>query len=291
MFGNGVEQTTTTEGVGALTLSPVVGSPTFEAAFGLNKNISYVLTNTVDGKPFFVEAGIGYMSNSTTFVRARVTSKFVGGSYVRDNTTPVNLVGGHTLIATPHAATLESMTPTIDGRSTGVRRLVTTAHRTMSTTNVAVVPLRILYHPFLFRNASDITALGLNVTTAGGLAKIALFAADNLGYPGEKLVETADIDCSTTGFKIQSVPRTGLTPGWYFTALLTNNGNLVTTAFSNSAANVMGGNILGFDTSSPPLPILIRYENVSSFLMPASVPTTTLFTANAHIPVIYAEVE
>lgn len=57
--------------------------------------------------------------------------------------------------------------------------------------------------PFTVPMDVTVTSLNLSVTTAvaSALAKIVLYESDDFGRPTNKLVETADLDCSSTGFK------------------------------------------------------------------------------------------
>jgi hypothetical protein len=65
-------------------------------------------------------------------------------------------------------------------------------------------------YPFSPRADVTLDRLGINCTVAvaSALAKIAVYASDANGRPDQRLTETGDLDCSTTGAKLATVSRT-----------------------------------------------------------------------------------
>jgi hypothetical protein len=75
-----VRETTTTTGTGNLTLAGAAGNnQTFNTAFGLNRVFHYFIEDNTNNT---WEDGEGYLTNSTTLVRARVIASTNSGALV-----------------------------------------------------------------------------------------------------------------------------------------------------------------------------------------------------------------
>lgn len=285
MLATGVKQTTTTTGTGALTLDSVAGYPAISDAFGLNIPFSYTL---LDSSGLFLEAGVGYLSSSTVMVRARISATMSGGVYANAAPTALNLSGTTTVIITPHAATLESPLPTVDSQTAGINKMVTTAHRNTTTTGAALVALRLTYVPFLFRCASQVVSLNINVSTAGAAGKVArlgIYACNEKGYPGALLASTSDFLVDTTGIKINTLSSPlSVSPGWFFTAIISDGSPTITMHAPGSSP--IGGSPFGYVGTSF---VDFRFEVLANTSIPANANTaTTAVTAGAqNIPMIY----
>lgn len=288
MLGNGIKQTTATTGAGNLTLAAVTGCPTFANVFSVNQPFAYSLLNS-DG--LFIESGIGYLADATTMVRARVSSTFAAGTYTKVGATAATLSGTTTVIGTPHAVTLESIMPTVDAQTAGINRMLTTAHRTTAQTAQAMTPLRLSYVPFLMRVRGAINSLNINVNTAGAAGKVArlgLYACNELGYPGALMASTADFAIDSTGLKLNSVTPVSLPAGWYYAASVSDGAPAILMHTAGSPA--YGGSPLGYSGASP---IDFRYENLADTILPATASTTTTAVSGGaqHMPMIFAGVE
>lgn len=274
MLGTGIKQTTATTGTGALTTTAVSGMPMLSDVFALNVPISYTL---LDSAGLFIEAGIGYLSASTTFVRAIVSATFVAGVYNNVNPTAASLSGTTTIICTPHAATMESMLPTVDNQSASVNRFLTSAARNHSTAIAGPSTAQAVYVPFLLRTGAAIVSLSINVTTlvAAATGKAGIYACNEKGYPGAKLVETpSTFDMSATGLKTQTLSAPiFLPPGWYYTAYIGDTGSSRVTGYSSNVANIIGGHPMGFNTSLGGIDY--RTEFPGTFNLPATANSTT----------------
>lgn len=287
MLANGIKQTTTTTGTGNLTLTAVTGYPTLANAFAVNQPFSYVL---LDANGLFKEAGIGYLSDATTLVRARVSATFSGSAYVKDAATAASLTGTTTVICTPHAASMEAMLPTVDGQS-GINRMVSPANRNLNVTPFPLVGLRLYYVPFLLRTGGVVTSLNANVTTAGAagaVVRMGVYTCKADGYIGDLLATTADAATDSTGLKVGPLTApAALPPGWYFAAIVGNVASTVT-GFQSSTANIIGGSPLGFAAGSITA-IEYRYETLVSAALPAtaSLTTTAINVGVAHVPAIF----
>lgn len=289
MLSNGIKQTTETTGTGNLTLVAGTGIPKFSDAFGLNIPFNYTLLN---GSGLFVEAGIGHLSDATTLVRERISATFVGGIYNASNPSAANLSGTTTIVGTPHAATLESMLPTVDKTTVGINRYLMTAGRTSTVTNQNLAALRVYYVPFLLRTGTPITSLMANVTTAGvagSVLRIGIYSCNESGYMGALLFSSGDLDGASTGTRSYSLPAPAfLPPGWYFVAIVCSAAISVT-AQTTGAGTQLGGGPFGFNGSLAPIDM--HYENVASAVLPVVAnAVTTPLAQNTHNPVIYVGV-
>lgn len=275
MLANAIKQTTTTTGTGNLTLAAVAGYVEFSDAFALNQPFFYALVNAVNQ---LVETGIGYLSTSTTLVRAKITSTFSGGTYTDEGASAASLTGTTTVLCTPQAASIESMLPTVDGTTAGINRFVSSAARNLATATVGLTTNRCYYLPFLLRTGATINSLACNVTTAGAtgvVARLGIYALSVDGYIGTQLATTADIAMDTTGVKNASLaaPIT-LPPGWYYVAIVASGSPGVTT-WNGSGTNLIGGGPLGFASGSVTA-IEYRYEALGSAVLPAAASSTTV---------------
>lgn len=290
MLGNGIKQTTTTTGTGSLTVAAVTGYPTLGAVLAVGQPFDYTL---LDAAGLFLEAGIGYLPDAATMVRARVSATFVGGVYNASTPTAVSLTGTTTVICTPHAATLENMLPTVDGVSS-VGRMLYPANRTLNTATAGLTGLRCIYAPYLFRSGARITHLTCNVTVAGGagtVARLGIYSVKADGYIGDLLATTGDIAMDSSGFKATALSSpVSLPPGWYYVAIVssTNATQPTLTAWGSTLTSTLGGSPLGFTTGGV-TPIEYRYEALASAVLPTSASTTTtaVTVGTVHVPAIY----
>jgi len=289
MLANGIKQTSATTGTGNLVLAAVAGMPKFSDVFGLNAPFSYTL---VDSNGLFIEAGIGYLSDATTLVRPRVTATFIGGAYNGASPSAANLAGTTTIIGTPHAATLESMLPTVDKVSASVARYVQSAGRNMNQTTVSLAALRVYYIPFLLKTGSPIVSLMLSVGTAaaaGSTARLGIYAMTENGYPGQLLATTGALDVATTGQKVGTLATpVNLPPGWYVVAVV-SDGSPTVNAATTGGSNVMGGNPFGYTAA---LAIIdMRTENIATAALPTTAnAATSALGSNTHNPIVYVGV-
>lgn len=290
MLGNAIKQTTTTTGTGNLTLAGVAGYPTLANAFVIGQPFAYSL---LDAAGLFLEAGIGYLLDATTMVRVRVTATFVGNVYTKEAAAPVTLAGVTTVLCTPNAATLMTALPTVDGQSSNVARLVTSAGRSVSQSPQPMSANIVYYVPFLLRTGADVTALGIGVQNAGaGVARTGVYAVNEKGYMGKLLATTGDLDVSTSGFKMGTLAQAiSLPPGDYYSAVVSSVGFTVT-AYTTNGTQTMGGGPLGFNAGNIQ-PWEFRSESVGSAVLPANAAAVTSATAfgATHPPCVFLGVQ
>ncbi len=288
MLATGIKQTTATTGTGSLTLAAVSGAPKLSDAFPVGVRFAYTL---LDEAGLFLEAGIGYLSDTTTLVRARVAATFTGSSYASSAPTAVALAGTTTVIATPHAATLESMMPTVDAISAGVMRYLSSAARTASTAATGPSTNLAYYPPYLHRCGSPVITLAVNVTTAiaGGMGQIGLYACNENGGVGALIFKSGDIDMSTTGVKVVTLPApVALPSGWYYTGFVGNNGSLRVTGYTSNVTAVLGGTPCGFNSAM--VQIECRTESAPGAQLPTTPNPVNALTIGTPMPLVYVGV-
>jgi hypothetical protein len=285
MLGDGIKQTTATTGSGALTLSAVTGYPKLSDVFAVGQLFSYTL---LDSNGLLLEAGDGALTDATTMTRAKVCATFSGTTYANSAPSAISLSGTTTVVCTPHAATLESMLPTVDSQSASISRYLTSAHRNLATTTSGPSANNVQYMPFLLRCGAPVASLAVNVTTlgAGDTARAGLYVCNEKGYPGALLATTGSLDLSTTGVKGGTLAAPlFLPPGWYYTGFVASSGTPRLTAYSSGTSNQMGGSPLGFNSSLTA--IELRTESVGSTALPATASTTSSAQAIGNIhPII-----
>lgn len=285
MIGNAIKQTSTTAGTGNLTLLAVTGCAKFSDAFAVNQPFSYTL---LDSGGLFLEAGIGYLSNSTTLVRARVTATLASGTYTDESASALSLTGTTTVICAPHAAAMPGMIPTVDAVSASMNRYLGPSQRNANTSSVGAAALRCSYSPFKLEVGAPIGALILNVTTAGAggtVARLGVYACKADGYIGDRLLTTGDIATDSTGVKSGSVTPTFLSPGWYYTASVFS-GNPTVSAWASALAGLSAATPFGWGNSTTP--VEFRHETLASAVLPgaASSSTTAVNVGVAHFPMV-----
>lgn len=275
MLGDGIKQTSTSSGTGALTVAAVPGSVALSQAFAIGQMLAYSIYTGGDSAPVFREAGIGYLSAASTLVRARVTATFDGSSaYNATNPTATDFAGAAiTVICTPHASTLMSVLPTVDGQTAGINRFITSAGRSISQSQQTVPGQTVFYLPFLLRTAAPIASLAVNILVgAAGAAQLGIYQMTEKGYPGKLLASVTGIDTSTTGLK--NIPLAApimLPAGDYFTAFVASGGPAVT-GYTTNVGQILGGAPFGFNGTSP---VEFRTESSTSAVLPATAATTT----------------
>ena len=235
MLANWVKCTTTTSGVGNLTLSPVTGFPTLDDVLSVGQIVAYSILNSND-QP--VEEGIGAYSATNTLTRTYPCATYISSIY--DNTAPsaASLTGTNTVIL----SSVRGMAPTLPQINTAApTRYYSTPSHQMSATTRTVTAGDLVAVPFLYTAARPVDAFALEVTTAGAgaVARAGLYAVGANGLPAKRLIESADIDCSTTGVKVATFGAVSIPPGWYYTLFACKTANVSVRAFNGGGANTL----------------------------------------------------
>lgn len=240
MLGNFVEETTATVGTGTVALTAATGFARFSDQFGVGALVAYAIQ---DGSNR--ETGIGTVASGNTLERTLVLSKLDSGVYSEYPATPLTLSGGAKVFVALERATLQGGFP---GLATDAQ--LYSAHQVISGLQTRALTDGIgetLYvSPFLLTGRARVKALAVHCSTsaAGATTRLGLYAVGTNGLPHRLIVQTSDINASTTGEKIASVPITTLPPGWYYTALANRGGYPAYYAYGttqNRVATPLGG--------------------------------------------------
>lgn len=131
--------------------------------------------------------------------------------------------------------------------------------------------------PFIPNQTLTIQNLSINVSTlfATGLAKILIYS-DVSGVPTNKLYESSDLDCSTTGIKTATTSFTFNAGTTYWLGMISNNSTNVFTHYNQ--ANVLSFTIGAFSA--------VTYAFLSTTF--ASIPSTlpSLSYTSGNIPAV-----
>ena len=281
MIRNWVKATTTTSGTGGLTLAAVSGFPEFSDLFTVGEIVAYSILNG-NGEP--IEEGIGSYSAADTLTRTYPCATYSGGVY--DGTAPsaISLSGTYTVIA----SSVRGMAPTLPQINTGAaaRYYSDSAHQ-MSTQVRACTAGDLYAIPIRFDCGRPIDAFALEVTTLGtsAVARVGLYTVGANGLPGALIVESADINCATTGVKVATFGGISLPPDWYYILLVCKTANVSFRAYNGGSVDkVNGTNPLGHSAfNSPYTAARIVGWNTSWTSLPDPAPsgTWTLVTAVA----------
>lgn len=266
---------TTTGGAGNLTLSAIAGYPTPYQVAG-NRLFPYVALSAQEAP---LEAGWGYMSSATVFVRTRVVATYNGSAVAQGNLSASTLPNGARICCSPHAASVEAMLPVVDDTA-GVGRFLMSAHRTAATANATPTSLRMYYQAFLLRAGAVVNGVAWNVITAaaaGGQAIAGVYALTASGALGGLIpgMDTAATLVDTTGFKAASVSSPQfLPPGMYAVGFAYSGSSLVVTGHNSAGNTLCGGSPFGMSGQSNSF-IEYRYETLGSLALPSAAGTTT----------------
>ena len=214
MLANRVKETTSTTGTDSFTTTGAVTDGkffTFYEKYGLDRRFSYWAINDTDDE---MEAGEGYMSDSTTLVRETVSDNHLG------TTATVNFTAAPTLQSNANEATvLNAMV--------GSPSNAFTASYVRPITAITMVADRITLAPLEIKYKVTISKLGLNLRTvdAGSVARLGIYerSADGTTYnllrEGSGTLDTG----ATTGYKTTSLTSSlTLYPGMYFLGVISD---------------------------------------------------------------------
>lgn len=273
MLTNWAKATTSTAGTGDLTLVAVSGFPEFGDVFSIGQIVGYSVLNS-NGEP--VEEGIGCYSAVNTLTRTAVCATYTGGVY--DNTAPtaVSLSGTYTVIA----SSVRGMAPTLPQIDTAAAaRYYSTPSHQLSTATKNVLAGDLTAVPCLFTAALPVDAFALEVTTlgAGAVARVGLYSVGANGLPAKRLIESADIDCSTTGVKVATFGAVSIPPGWYYILFACKTAHVSVRAFNGGTVGTsLMTNVLGQSAFNAPYSFTrITGWNTGWTSLPADAPAGT----------------
>ena len=211
MFGNGIQETTTTTGTGAITTSAMTGYPRFSDVFAVGDLVSYAIQS---GNNW--EWGIGTYSAANTITRSVLNAKYDTGVYSLNPATGITLAGTSTVMCTDNAAYMFPAVggPAISDATLGAAILpdgfTEGGNGTCSVTIIALGLVRV-------GRQFTATKLGAYVYTADatpGYFRMGLYSVNPITKDMALLNDSGDISAATTGFKVASI-STVLRPGLY----------------------------------------------------------------------------
>ncbi len=217
MLANRVKETTTTTGIGNLTLAGAATNfQSFNTAFGTTRKFCYWI---IDNTNNVWETGIGYLSASTTLVRETVLDNSSG------TTSALTLAAGtKTVIALPSEAILPQSCPYLRSDATAGKILSSAHHLITASASYTVTANQLILFPAYFDVSSVLTNFVLNISTAvaASKARVGLYEVDADGEPGALIVQSADIDTTTTGVKTPTIASLAWVPRWCYVGVMAN---------------------------------------------------------------------
>lgn len=136
---------------------------------------------------------------------------------------------------------------------------------------------RLYYLPFTPDRNVTIVALGFNVTVSGGtLARMGIYSDSN-GVPGDLLVETGDMDPSTTGDKTAAISY-AVTNGTGYWVAMAFDGTPTVRAMADSDATGLSGS--GPDANTGYADFVYETLGASWTALPTSAGTLTYGSGN-----------
>jgi len=236
MVATRVKETATTTGTGNFTLAgAVTGCRTFAVAYGTNFRFTYVIEGTSEW-----ESGLGYLSASTTLVREQIYQNSAG------TTSALSFSAGTKNVYM--ALTDRSIIQPPRGWQNVSTKGVPSAHISASTPSAtqSAGSDKMRLTPFELRFPMVATGLRVEVTTATASSKgrMALYENKSNGLPGNIIVETGNIDTTTTGLKTGTFTAKFIHPGTYWSACAQDLSGVVFRRYSQGAfrGSIAGGN-------------------------------------------------
>lgn len=220
MLGNFIKETSATTGTGTVSLSAVTGFSRFSDQFAVGRSVAYAIEDGGNR-----ETGIGTIGAANTLERTVVLSKLQSGVYSESPETGLSLSGNATVFIAPDRSALFG----------GFGGVATDAELYSGHVVLSATPSRsqadplgeyAYLTPFLLLGRAKIKALSANCSAAdaGAISRFGLYSTGKDGRPDRLIVQTGDVDASSTGAKVASVAQTVLAPGWYYTCLANRSG-------------------------------------------------------------------
>ena len=251
LLANAVEMSITSvasAGLGDVTLNAAVGdNNTFAQAGYLDgPGVSY-FAEEPNGD---YESGIGHLTTTQTIlVRDQVLEKSVGGTVTQLPATKLTITTNGIISVRPNALMQSAVMPTFR-RSTGHYQI---PDNIISIGTITITPIadRMCFTGVDFWNPRLIAQFGIDVSTADAVAantRCGLYSANADGSPGDLIIDTGNIDLTSTGVQMISAASwatggtsTLLIPaGFYWLAFVTDSTIARFHSSSNTFADVVG---------------------------------------------------
>lgn len=236
----GARLQTTTTGTGNLTTSSVSGYVPITTTFPhtVQQRFEYTI---VDSNYAPIEAGIGYMSASTTMVRETIIATYDGSTTYNDaNPTAFSLASG-----TKYILCADNAGSHIHGvihRDTGTYKYYSGDNFGLSTLDGTEAPgtNSLRASPFLFSSRKPILSVSINCSTgvASSNARIGIATVGSDGLPDVLLMDSGDISTATSGIKTYTLSTPfWLPPGWYYCYINTSSTQTLRRSINTSMHN------------------------------------------------------
>lgn len=249
MLANGVQETTTTTGTGALTLSAVAGFVRFSDAFADGERCGYSIISDA-GAP--IEGGIGVYTAANTLARTYPLWTYASGTYDATAPAAVSLSSGTKTVLCSPLAELSGL-PSFAPQSGAAFRGLFSAHlRNSAGDSKSCAANTAFYTPFLLLQSIQLASLACRVETGGASSnvRLGLWSWNPDGTLGPKVTETADVATTTSGIKTGSVTARRLCAGWYLTGLAVKTSAVTMSAYAAGSPGVeRAASPLGLDTT------------------------------------------
>jgi len=139
------------------------------------------------------------------------------------------------------------------------------------------------YQKMRLEEGDAFTVLGLNVSgSAGGSARVGIYAPNENGEPGKLIVDSGVIDTTATGDRENTGLDFKLLPGTYFAAVVSDT-NIDLTASTNNEL------IMNVGSNSGNLPIMHYSTSFTFAALPDPAQLTSLGTNTSRAFMLYAE--
>jgi hypothetical protein len=262
MLANRVQETTATTGSGSFTTAgAVAGFQSFNTAFGTTRRFFYWAINDTDNES---EAGIGYLSASTTLVRETILTSSNANAVVTFTTAPSLFCSDNSTSSTPSTGQVVSnqwYCPYND-----------TDHAYRST--FLMTANTIYLTPAIISFTNNIDQIGIGIQTESGTKfRLGIYECIN-GAPGGLIVETGDL-AVTSGYQAGTITSTNITGRVVFLGVIADGALRI---FSSTKDNkILLTEWLQNSTGYPQTPI---YETIGSWsAMPVSIGSITTLDA------------
>lgn len=279
MLHNGIKETTSSTGT-ALTLAAETGFVRFSEAFAVGSLVQYAISN---GNNW--EWGIGEITSANTLTRPtkpRVT--YSSGTYSTAPSAGITLSGDSVVTCTANSGSFSTTSPVVEGTG-GIRKVVVNgAVFDNMSNNITYFDFNTRFNisPWYHNYGGEVDAFTIYCTQAesGKTMRWGLYAPNATGGPGKLVVESGDIDVSSTGWKIGTFTARRLPVGWYYLG-----------GFSDaSSVRIHGSNVAPSMRFAPwgcvDVSLVTGYKTAITFGsgMPDPAPTGLSFTTTAYLP-------
>ena len=287
MNGMWARGTTSTTGTGNLTVSGVADFPTLNDVFpsSMGQRFTYSIVDPTTFAP--KEAGIGYMSASTTMVRENVTHSYASGTYDETSPSAISLTGTNLILAAPSVRSVMEPVSYIGSGAgyKGVSNGALIGAVGAGSYNDQDTSGRLNIFPWIHEYGGEIDAFMINCTTAGGagtILRMGLYRVGSDGNPAGLIVESGSIDVASTGVKTSTFTAFVLPPGHYWLGLLSDGTSALYVGSTGTAGGVLKGPA-SIGNSIGDLAVAGYALGVSTSAMPSTCPAIT-WTSNLNVP-------